>query len=41
MATDASADFETALAVLEDVARGLADPRATVGAPKELAILVE
>lgn len=41
MATSASHDFEMALAVLADVASDLADPRATVGAPKEVVFLVE
>jgi len=41
MATSASSDFETALDVLVDVASLLADPQATHGTTKELAILVE
>jgi len=41
MATSASRDFETALDVLADVARLLADPQATCGTTKEVAILVE
>jgi hypothetical protein len=41
MATSATSDFETALEVLADVASLLADPRATNGSTKELAILVE
>lgn len=41
IATAASADFEMALNVLEDVASSLADPRATRDSPKEVAVLVE
>lgn len=41
MASSASADFETALNVLADVASSLADPRATRDNPKEVAVLVE
>jgi hypothetical protein len=41
MATSASHDFEIALEVMAHVARGLADPRATAGAPKEVVFLVE
>lgn len=41
MARTASSDFETALNVLTDVVSLLADPRATVGRPKEVAIVVE
>lgn len=41
MATSASSDFETALNVLADVASLLADPQATRGITKEVAVLVE
>lgn len=41
MANSATSDFETALDVLADVGSLLADPHATDGTPKELAILVE
>jgi hypothetical protein len=41
MAGSAPADFETALEVLADVAKSLADPRATCEHPKEIAVLVE
>lgn len=41
MATNAPSDFATALDVLADVASLLADPDATNGRTKELAILVE
>lgn len=41
MATSATSDFDTALNVLADVASLLADPEATGGATKEIAILVE
>jgi RNAse (barnase) inhibitor barstar len=41
MASASSSDFEIALNVLADVANSLADPRATCGNPKEIAVLVE
>jgi len=41
MARAASSDFEMALNVLTDVASLLADPRATAGKPKEVALVVE
>jgi hypothetical protein len=41
MARTASSDFETALNVLTDVVTLLADPRATNGNPKEVALVVE
>lgn len=41
MATRAAADFETALNVLAEVANLLADQQATLGATKEVAVLVE
>jgi hypothetical protein len=41
MARSAQEDFETALDVLAYVATDLADPRATVGNPKQVAVLVE
>lgn len=41
MASRAADDFEMALNVLADVANLLADPRATVGKPKNVAVLVE
>lgn len=41
MARKSSADFETALDILTDVVTLLGDPRATVGKPKEVALVVE
>ncbi len=41
MAHSSSSDFKIALAVLADTADVLADPGATCGNPKEIAILVE
>lgn len=41
MAVAAEADFEIALNILADVANLLADPRATRGNTKEVAVLVE
>ena len=41
MSSSSPSDFEIALSVLTDVANLLADPRATVGKPKEVAVLVE
>jgi len=41
MARSASEDFDTALDVLAHVVASLADPQATVGHPKQVAVLVE
>ena len=41
MARSASEDFETALDVLAHIATLLADPQATRGHPKDVAVLVE
>jgi Barstar (barnase inhibitor) len=40
MANSAPADFETAVNVLDDIANALSDPGATIGDPKEVAVLV-
>ncbi len=41
MASTAALDFEMALNVLADVANLLANPRATIGKPKEVTVVVE
>lgn len=41
MATAASSDFEMALAVIDDVATSLADPRATRGSTKDVVVIVD
>jgi len=41
MAHEAPAEHELALQVLDDVAAGLADERATLGTPKLLSVVVE
>lgn len=41
MASSAPAEFKTALSVFTQISNLLADPRATCGNPKELAVLVE